>query len=111
MRLVDQHCIGGLPRLDETALAAGLAQLRGWTLAEHGSRLTRRLRFADFAAAMRFVNAMAKVAEQEGHHPDFSVHWDTVDVTIWTHDAGGLTENDLVLAARLGALLEARAVR
>jgi 4a-hydroxytetrahydrobiopterin dehydratase len=57
---------------------------------------------------MRFVDAMAALAEREGHHPDFAVHWNRVDVTIWTHDAGGLTENDLVLAAHLGALPEAR---
>jgi len=111
MALTDRHCAacrGGLPRLDPAVLRAGLAELPGWTLADEGTRLARAFRFRDFAEAMRFVNAMAEVAEREGHHPDFAVHWNKVDVTIWTHDAGGLTDNDLVLAAHLGALPQAR---
>lgn len=110
MTLAERHCVacrGGLPRLEPGALATGLAELPGWALAEGGARLARRFTFKDFVQAMRFVNAMAEVAEREGHHPDFSVHWNRVDVTLWTHDAGGLTENDLVMAARVGALPEA----
>jgi len=112
MALADRHCVscrGGLPRLGEPALDAGLAELPGWALAEDATRLERTFRFRDFAGAMRFVNAMAGVAEREGHHPDFAVHWNRVDVTVWTHDAGGVTDNDLVLAALVGALPEASA--
>ena len=109
MRLAEQHCVacrGGLPRLAEAELSAGLEELQGWMLGDGATRLQRSFRFLDFAEAMRFVDAMAAVAEEEQHHPDFSVHWNRVEVTIWTHDAGGLTANDLVLAARLGALPE-----
>jgi 4a-hydroxytetrahydrobiopterin dehydratase len=53
---------------------------------------------------MRFVNAMAALAEEEGHHPDFAVQYATVDVKLWTHAAGGLTENDFILAAKIDAL-------
>ncbi len=102
-------CEGGLPRLDPEVLSVGLRELPGWALSDQATRLRRTLRFRDFAEAMRFVNAMAEVAEREGHHPDFSVHWDTVEVTLWTHAAGGLTENDLVLAALLSARPEAQA--
>ena len=56
----------------------------------------------------RFVNAMAEVAEGEGHHPDFSVHYSTVDVTLWTHAIGGLSENDFIVAAKLDARPESR---
>ena len=110
MALTDRHCVacrGGLPRLEAAALAAGLAELPAWALAEQGTRLAQRFEFRDFAQAMRFVNAMAVVAEREGHHPDIAVHWNRVDVSVWTHDAGGLTENDLVLAALVDALPEA----
>jgi 4a-hydroxytetrahydrobiopterin dehydratase len=103
-----QSCAGGLPRLDDAALDEGLRQLPGWDLQDGATRLHRRFRFADFRGAMRFVNAMAEVAEREGHHPDFTVHWNTVDVTLWTHDAGGLTENDLIIAALVSARPEAR---
>jgi len=50
------------------------------------------------------VNKMAAVAEAEQHHPDFSVHYREVTVTIWTHTVGGLSENDFILAAKIDAL-------
>jgi len=74
----------------------------GWQLA--GDRIRKHLRFADFRAAMAFVAAMAELAEAEGHHPDFCVHYSVVDVEIWTHAAGGLTENDFILAAKIDRL-------
>lgn len=104
-----QACRGGLPRLSPDALALGLRQLSGWSVGQQGTRLARTFTFRDFAAAMSFVVALAAVAEREDHHPDFAVHWNTVEVTLWTHDAGGLTENDLVLAALVSARPEAQA--
>ena len=77
-----------------------LSTLDGWDLREE--RLHRHFRFPDFASAMRFVDAVAEVAEREGHHPDFCLHdWNLVDVTIWTHAIGGLSENDFILAAKI----------
>lgn len=108
MNLKDRHCVpceGGAGRLSASEAAALGAEVPGWTLRDEA--LSRSATFADFAAAMRFVNAMAEIAEAEGHHPDFCVHWNRVDVTIWTHAVGGLTENDFVLAARIGVLLDA----
>lgn len=95
-------CEGGVPRVEGAALEALLTSVSGWQLA--GDRIRKHLRFADFRAAMAFLNAMAELAESEGHHPDFSVHYSTVDVEIWTHAAGGLTENDFILAAKIDAL-------
>lgn len=99
-------CEGGVPRVEGATLDALLASVSGWQLA--GDRIRKHLRFADFRAAMAFVNAMAELAEAEGHHPDFSVHYSTVDVEIWTHAAGGLTENDFILAAKIDELPGAR---
>ena len=95
-------CEGGVPRLEGSAVDALLASVRGWR--REGDRIRRHFRFPDFRAAIAFVNAMAGVAEAEGHHPDFSVHYATVDVEIWTHAVGGLTENDFILAAKVDAL-------
>ena len=53
---------------------------------------------------MAFVDKMAALAEQEGHHPDFCVHGSRVDVTLWTHAARGLSENDFILASKLDAI-------
>ena len=61
----------------------------------------------DFKAAMAFVNRMAEVAEAEQHHPDFTVHYNQVDVEVWTHVAKGLTENDFILAAKINQLTPA----
>jgi 4a-hydroxytetrahydrobiopterin dehydratase len=96
-----------------TAEAAGaaLGSLAGWEAAEGATRIRKRYRFRDFAEAMRFVNALAAVAEAEGHHPDFTVHYATVDVELWTHAIGGLYENDFIVAAKLDALPEAAVAR
>jgi 4a-hydroxytetrahydrobiopterin dehydratase len=107
----DRHCARwpkGTPPLAGPAVAAALRELPGWTGGENDTRLTRRYTFADFRAAMRFVGALADLANAEDHHPDFTVRWNLVEVTSWTHDAGGLTDNDFILAARLDALAEPR---
>jgi 4a-hydroxytetrahydrobiopterin dehydratase len=95
-------CEGGVPRVEGAELKALLESVPGWQLA--GDRIRRHLRFRDFREAMAFLNRMADLAESEGHHPDFSVHYSTVDVEIWTHAAGGLTENDFILAAKIDAI-------
>lgn len=95
-------CEGGVPRLDAAQVTTLLPSIPGWEARD--DRLHRRFTFKDFVAAMRFVNRMAEVAEAEGHHPDFSVHYRQVDVTIWTHAIGGLSENDFILAAKLTPL-------
>jgi 4a-hydroxytetrahydrobiopterin dehydratase len=110
MALVDRHCSRwpkGRPPLGAAEVAAALRELPAWNAAEHATRLTRRYAFADFRGAMRFVGALADLANAEDHHPDFTVRWNVVEVTSWTHDAGGLTDNDFILAARLDALPEA----
>jgi len=95
-------CEGGVPRVEGATLDALLGSVSGWQLA--GDKIRRHFRFADFRAAMAFVDAMADLAEAEGHHPDFCVHYATVNVEIWTHAAGGLTENDFILAAKIDRL-------
>ncbi len=87
----------------------GLRSLGGWDAQGDRTRIHKHYRFKNFVEAMRFVNAMAGVAESEGHHPDFTVQDSTVDVTLWTHAIGGLSENDFIVAAKVDALPEARA--
>lgn len=96
-------CEGGVPKLDPEQVSALLRSVDGWNVV--GERLNRHFRFRDFKAAMAFANAIAALAEQEGHHPDFTVRdWNCVDVSIWTHAIGGLSENDFILAAKIDAL-------
>jgi 4a-hydroxytetrahydrobiopterin dehydratase len=107
MDLTTRHCTpctGGDSRLSPEQTSELLPHVSSWTLRDE--RLARAFAFRDFAEAMKFVNAMAAVAEAEGHHPDFCIHWNRVEVTIWTHAVGGLTENDFVLAAKVDELLK-----
>jgi 4a-hydroxytetrahydrobiopterin dehydratase len=75
----------------------------GWQVEEadgHG-QLGKTFRFGNFVEAVEFVKRITPVAEAEGHHPDLLVGWGRVRVTLWTHTAGGLTEKDYTLAAKI----------
>jgi 4a-hydroxytetrahydrobiopterin dehydratase len=96
-------CRPGTPALSPERIGGLKAQVPAWEVRE--SRLRRTLKFKDFAEAMVFVNRMADLAEAEGHHPDFCVHYANIEVSLWTHTVGGLSENDFILAAKLDDLL------
>jgi len=96
-------CEGGIPPLGEAEIARLLPEVPGWVVRD--GRLARTFHFENFRQAMAFLNRVADEAEAEGHHPDFSVHYRRVDMQIWTHAVGGLTENDFILAARIDRLL------
>ncbi len=107
MTLSDLHAKRGkTPRLSAVEVEALRGEVPAWSVvaAEAHLELRRTLKFADFAALMAFVNKLATLAEAEDHHPDFSVHYSRLDLVLWTHDAGGLTKNDFILAAKLDAL-------
>jgi 4a-hydroxytetrahydrobiopterin dehydratase len=93
-------CEGGTPSLTEQEWRPLLAQLEGWDVRD-GKRLAKEYRFKDFLRAVDFVNRLTPIAETEGHHPDLQVGWGRVLVELTTHAAGGLTENDFVLAAKI----------
>ena len=99
-------CRGGVEQLSPEAARALLYAVPGWRLEENATRLVHRFEFRDFVEAMKFLNRVADVAEREGHHPDIAVHWNKVDLTLWTHKIGGLHENDFILAAKVNRLLE-----
>ena len=76
----------------------------GWNAVD--GALNRQLVFADFAAAFTFMTRVARIAEDEGHHPDWSNSWNVVNISLRTHDAGGvITERDLRLAWRINEVL------
>lgn len=83
-----------------------LGETPEWSLDEGATRLVRRFEFVDFGKAMEFVNRVADIAEEEGHHPDIAIHWNRVDLVLWTHKIGGLHENDFILAAKINRVLE-----
>ena len=87
---------------DETQIQQALATLPLWQ--RQGQVITRTFQFQDFPAAMKFVNAVAGLAEPFQHHPDIAIRWNKVTLALTTHDAGGLTEKDFTLARRCDAL-------
>jgi 4a-hydroxytetrahydrobiopterin dehydratase len=93
-------------RLTGPARDAALAPLltAGWTPVEGRDAITRTFRFADFSAAWGFMSRAALVAEKLDHHPEWTNVWNRVTVTLTTHDAGGLTQLDLDLAAAMDRL-------
>lgn len=66
--------------------------------------LERSFKFKNFKEALEFTNAVAKIAEQEQHHPDIYLAWGKVKITLWTHKINGLSENDFILAAKIDKL-------
>jgi 4a-hydroxytetrahydrobiopterin dehydratase len=85
--------------LDETQIQASIAGLPGWNL-ERGE-LVRTITFKDFLQAIKFVNHVADLAENAGHHPDIDIRYNKVRLALVTHDAGGITQNDISLAHQI----------
>lgn len=75
-----------------------LVELPAWTLHDERDALIRRLKFADFGTAFGFMVRVALKAEQMNHHPEWTNVWNRVEITLSTHEAGGLTERDVELA-------------
>ena len=76
----------------------------GWSLEDGGKALVRTLKFKDFGEAFAFLTRVAMHAEKVNHHPEFTNVWNRVDVTLSTHDAGGLTALDVKLAEAMDRL-------
>ena len=97
-------CRGGVPPLDDPRLGELLAELDdNWRVIDK-HHLTRTFKFPDFMSGLGFVNGLAQVAQQQGHHPDISLSWGRVTIEIHTHKIDGLTESDFVLAAKIDVL-------
>jgi 4a-hydroxytetrahydrobiopterin dehydratase len=85
--------------------AVALKSLPEWSKAEGRDAITRSFRFDDFTAAFAFMTRVAAKAEQMDHHPEWFNVWNRVDVTLSTHDAGGVTQKDIDLAAFMDSIV------
>jgi 4a-hydroxytetrahydrobiopterin dehydratase len=92
-------------RLSDAERAALPQTLPGWSQVAGREAIERSFRFRDFNEAWGFMNRVALLAESQNHHPDWSNVWNRVRIELSTHDAGGLTENDVKLAQAINALL------
>jgi 4a-hydroxytetrahydrobiopterin dehydratase len=91
-----------MSKLNASEIKSALAAVPEWN--RKSATIVRTFQFKDFPAAVRFVNAVADIAEQAWHHPDIDIRWNKVTLTLTTHDAGGLTEKDFALAQRFDRL-------
>lgn len=98
-------CEGELSPLSLLRLQELLTQVAEWKLDTEGKSISRSFVFKGFAKTMAFVNAVAWIAHQEGHHPDMEVSFNRCTVRYTTHAINGLTENDFICAAKVDALL------
>ncbi len=102
MKLSEKRCIpceGGTPPLGEAETNVLLNEVPLWSLRE--GHLWRSFRFKNFIEAIAFVNSVAKLAEEEAHHPDITIRYNKVDLELWTHAIKGLSENDFILASKI----------
>ncbi|NJK69567.1 MAG: 4a-hydroxytetrahydrobiopterin dehydratase [Microcoleus sp. CSU_2_2] len=88
--------------LSDTEIQKRATQLSGWTVEDTQLLCTRK--FKDFIEAIAFVNKLVEPSEAAGHHPDIRISYNKVTVNLTTHDAGGLTEKDFILAQAISAL-------
>ena len=89
------------PATATTAVAA----LPDWILREDGLAISRRFTFADFSEAFAFMTRVALYAEKANHHPEWFNVWNRVDVTLTTHDAGGLSQRDVAMAGAINRMV------
>ena len=86
---------------------AELKQLPGWALNADATAIEKRFIFPNFISALAFVNQLGEKAENIGHHPDFTLGWGYVGITLTTHDIGGLHANDFAMAQAAERLVAA----
>jgi 4a-hydroxytetrahydrobiopterin dehydratase len=102
-------CSGKTQPLDREKIQQLLPQVPGWQLTGDGKRLGRSWAVLDFLIGLDFFRRIGEVAEQQDHHPDLHLtNYRDVNVELWTHAAGGLTENDFIMAAKINALEQPR---
>lgn len=106
--LIRGHCVpceGGVDPMKEDEVKIYLSLLKKkWKVSNNLESISRRFEFKDFVGAMVFVNKVADIAEEQGHHPDIHIYYNKVDVILTTHAIKGLSTNDFILASKVEVL-------
>ena len=88
-----------MSKLSKEDIAVALREVSGWTMAEDGLSIRKSFKFADFNEAFGFMSRVALKAEKMDHHPEWFNVYNKVDITLTTHDVGGVSQKDIKLAA------------
>ena len=105
MSLTEKRSTHKATKLTPAQIEALLPQVPGYEVDDQRAQISREYTFPDFYETIAFVNALAYIANLEDHHPELAVGYGKCRVSFSTHDAGGLTENDFICAAKVNALL------
>ncbi len=100
-----QACEGGVPPVGPQEAKRMLEKVPGWSLDAEAKHLERSFKFKGFYATMSLVNAIAYLAQKEGHHPDMQLGYDYLHIKYTTHAINGLSENDFICAAKINDLV------
>ncbi len=92
-------------KLSDTKITTAIKPLKGWKYLTAQSAIQKSFKFKDFLAAWGFMSRVALLAEKAGHHPDWQNVYNKVDITLSTHDAGGVTAKDILLASEINKVL------
>lgn len=99
-------CKGGIPPMPAHEAEQMLKEIPRWRLDSDGKKIRRGYDFPNFLEAVDFLNKIARLAEEEGHHPDMTVGWGYCEVVFYSHKIGGLHENDFIVARKTDLLYE-----
>ena len=94
-----------IARLTDAERDAALAHMPDWTLRYDGQAIVRKLTFGDFGEAFGFMTRVAIAADKADHHPEWFNVYNRVEITLTTHDAGGLSKRDIALAEAIDAMM------
>lgn len=107
MKLTQKKCVpceGGVPKLTNEEIAAFSKEFNEpWNVVDD-MKIVKDYNFKDYVSTIEFVNRVAEIAEEEGHHPVMHVFFSKVNIELWTHAILGLSENDFILAAKIDEL-------
>lgn len=108
MDLTAKHCVpceGGTPPLPKEKEDELIIHVPNWQLLrDEAHKIRRQFKFKNFTEAIAFVDKVANIAESEGHHPDIKIVYNKVQLDLFTHAVGGLSENDFIMAAKIDQL-------
>jgi 4a-hydroxytetrahydrobiopterin dehydratase len=112
VELTKKHCVpckGGTSPFSNEQEDTYLKDTRLWLLdRENVHKIRKHFSFKNFKEAMVFINKVADLAEEQGHHPDIYISYNKVDFTFFTHAIGGLSENDFIMAAKIDEMWKER---
>lgn len=104
MDLTQKHCVpceGGTPPMNIEEVQKYLSEVSGWIVVDGNKRINKKFKFKNFVEAIKFMNKVAEIAEQEQHHPNIHIFYSIVELELWTHAIAGLSENDFILASKV----------